>query len=78
MIYLRDRLSPVNFDRMLSIIWRVVSEAIFGMVNEAVTDKRNKRVFSVLHNAFKVLINFFHGDDIPTDDPNLLVWCTFP
>merc|ERR1719391_1907577 len=73
LIYLRDRLSSVNFDRMLAIMWRIVSDTLFSMVKEAVSGKRSKVVFSILHNSFKVLINFFHGDDIPIDDPNLLV-----
>ena len=73
LIFLKDNLNEPNFDRILSILWRIVSDSIYKLVNEAVTLKKPKLVFTILHNSFKVLINFFHGDGIPTDDPNLLV-----
>ena len=67
LIFLKSRLVPANFERVLSIMWAVSASSLSDIVHKSIEKKKSSQFFVNLYETFKVLLNFFYGDKIPQD-----------
>ena len=67
LIFLKSHLVPANFERVLSVMWGVSAKSLSDIVHESIEKKKPTQFFINLYETFKVLLNFFYGDKIPSD-----------
>ena len=67
LIFLKARLVPANFERVLSIMWAVSATSLSDIVHKSIEKKKSAQFFVSLYETFQVLLNFFYGDKIPQD-----------
>ena len=67
LIFLKSRLVPANFERVLSIMWAVSAKSLADIVHKSIEKRKSPHFFVSLYETFKVLLNFFYGDKIPQD-----------
>ena len=67
LIFLKARLVPSNFERVLSIMWAVSAKSLADIVHKSIEKRKSPHFFVSLYETFKVLLNFFYGDKIPQD-----------
>ena len=67
LIFLKARLVPANFERVLSIMWAVSANSLSDIVHKSIEKKKPAQFFVNLYETFQVLLNFFYGDKIPHD-----------
>ena len=72
LIFLKQRLVPANFERVLSVMWAVSSKSLVDILHKSIEKKKPPTFFVNLYETFKVLLNFFYGEKIPTTDSNLV------
>ena len=72
LIFLKEHLVPSNFDRVLAVIWSASTASLADIIERAIANKYPVPYFANLYEAFRILLNFFYGDNIPTDDPSLV------
>ena len=68
LIFLKSRLVPSNFERVLSIMWAVSAKSLADIVQKGIEKRKSPHFFVSLYETFKVLLNFFYGDKIPQDN----------
>ena len=71
LIFLKKRLNPANFERVLSVMWSVSSASLSDILHKSIEKKKPPEFFLALYETFKILLNFFYGEKVP-DDSNLL------
>ena len=71
LIFLKSNLEKENFDRVLSVVWTATSASISAVANDAMSNKKSVSYFSNLLQTFKILLNFFFGDNVPQNDATL-------
>ena len=67
LIFLKHRLVPANFERVLSVMWAVSSKSLSDILHKSIEKRKPPNFFVSLYETFKVLLNFFYGDKIPAD-----------
>jgi len=67
LIFLKQRLVPANFERVLSVMWAVSSKSLSDILHKSIEKRKPPHFFVSLYETFKVLLNFFYGEKIPTD-----------
>ena len=68
LVFLKARLVPANFERVLSVMWAVSAKSLSDIVHKAIEKKKPAQFFVSLHETFKVLLNFFYGEKIPQEE----------
>ena len=68
LVFLKARLVPANFERVLSVMWAVSAKSLSDIVHMSIEKKKPAHFFVSLHETFKVLLNFFYGEKIPQDE----------
>ena len=71
LIFLKQRLYPANFERVLSVMWAVSSSSLSDILHKSIEKKKPPEFFFNLYETFNILLNFFYGEKVP-DDSNLL------
>lgn len=67
LVFLKHRLVPANFERVLSVMWAVSSNSLSDILHKSIEKKKPPKFFVSLYETFKVLLNFFYGEKIPAD-----------
>ena len=67
LVFLKARLVPANFERVLSVMWAVSAKSLSDIVHKSIEKKKPAQFFVSLYETFKVLLNFFYGEKIPQD-----------
>lgn len=67
LVFLKARLVPENFERVLSVMWAVSAKSLSDIVHKSIEKKKPAQFFVSLYETFKVLLNFFYGEKIPQD-----------
>lgn len=67
LVFLKSRLVPANFERVLSVMWAVSAKSLSDIVHKSIEKKKPSQFFVSLYETFKVLLNFFYGEKIPQD-----------
>ncbi|XP_015184155.1 PREDICTED: protein unc-13 homolog D-like isoform X7 [Polistes dominula] len=57
---LHDNLSQDNFERVLLVIWEIMSETLYQLVNSNLEKRRPPSFYSNLHRTLHTLIKFFN------------------
>ncbi len=65
LIFLKEWLSADNFDRALSSVWGSAVAALSAIMQASIKSKMPPGHFANLYGAFRVLLNFFYGDQVP-------------
>ena len=71
LIFLKANLVNENFERVLSVVWTATSSSMLGVINDGIANKKSVSYFSNLHQTFKILLNFFFGENVPQNDAAL-------
>ena len=71
LIFLKHRLYPANFERVLSVMWAMSSSSLSDILHKSIEKKKPPEFFLNLYETFKILLNFFYGEKVP-EDTNLL------
>ncbi|XP_015606405.1 protein unc-13 homolog 4B isoform X3 [Cephus cinctus] len=57
---LHDNLNEDNFERVLLVIWEILSETLYELVNDNLEKRRPPSFYSNLHRTLHTLIRFFN------------------
>ena len=68
LIFLKANLVGENFERVLSVVWSATSSAISDIIAEGINNKMSAPYFTNLTQTFRILLNFFFGENIPQND----------
>ena len=68
LIFLKANLVGENFERVLSVVWSATSSAISDIITEGINNKMSAPYFTNLTQTFRILLNFFFGENIPQND----------
>ena len=71
LIFLKTELVNENFERVLSMVWKATTSSMSSVINNGISNKAPIAYFSNLHQTFKILLNFFFGDNLPQNDLTL-------
>ena len=69
LIFLKNWLVPENFSRVLTSVWTTSTFSLAKIIEQSIVDRQDVKYFSHLHHVFAVLLNFFHGGEIPEQNP---------
>ena len=68
LIFLKTSLVNENFERVLSVVWKATTSSLSSVINLGIANRVSIAYFSNLHQTFKILLNFFFGDNLPQND----------
>ncbi|KAL6446334.1 hypothetical protein ACFW04_001140 [Cataglyphis niger] len=69
---LHDNLNEDNFNRVLLVIWEIMSETLYKLVNTNLEKRRPPAFYSNLHRTLHTLIRFFNLDADETANVQVL------
>ncbi len=68
LILLKDHLTQVNFDRVLTVIWESSAQSLHETITLSIERRKPPTYFKTLLDILRVLINFFYADKVPSDE----------
>ncbi|XP_071625523.1 protein unc-13 homolog 4B isoform X1 [Temnothorax longispinosus] len=69
---LHDNLNEDNFNRVLLVIWEIISQTLYELVNTNLEKRRPPAFYSNLHKTLHTLIRFFNLDADETANVQIL------